>query len=770
MKSCTRDNKAFLGPCDSEQTEVEFVSNQNGGLVDMVSRFAPFQAEMAQGRLSFNGQGQITGPAWERAITSWTQFAHAELASGRVGATTPTVLAWNVGEQEGQCQMLLVLAHGFATAGTTPCQGGQMEVIGGDWVETTDWEQLDEWLYNRAPFYKDNNYLDGRGTTDMSAQESAALAEWVEKVYAELAQKLAIAENFSEVVDTDVPAALNLRQMLAQQLHLNLAAVQITSVEEKMWLDSCFGVANAAETCARVETPGYRIILAVNSEQYVYHTDLEGQQIRLVSLPEPEIGERILTWLGADDSGCRTVEVGTEGVAFGRCGRPLMGVSFSIDTRQADIAEFAAKYASFVAETPVGTVNFVGSGPNVATPAEQRMLAEWAQLVYQEAEFGRSGASWGLVLAWHREGGPSNFCDDVTVYATGDVYVATSCQGSLPVDIGRIRLNATELSRIFEWVDALQPFEYNPDASTEGGETIQMVFSGVGSQTPTELDIGLISEFAQNLQLEASVQAITPPTGCLTPNAEEQLLLNQENGYCLLYPAEYGLAQTNLGAIDVVKDTVMNHIDPRVSIEVESASGRNLQQAAGQIEANYVPSDFAIERSNITVEGMAAIMFDNLPGQDINRRVIFIQNDRLYSLFFSPMGDEGSQVRLQAEALYRQVIDSFRFLETTVPTATPTPVPTPTSAPSGAVVLPSQVQYVMALTDVNIWSGSDTGYPIIGIVFAGQIAQVTGVTADGAWWRVICPDNSVGSCFVIADPSLTQPTTAPGSKSIPPPD
>jgi hypothetical protein len=39
---------------------------------------------------------------------------------------------------------------------------------------------------------------------------------------------------------------------------------------------------------------------------------------------------------------------------------------------------------------------------------------------------------------------------------------------------------------------------------------------------------------------------------------------------------------------------------------------------------------------------------------------------------------------------------------------------------------------------------------------------VTGVSSDKGWWRVICPDNSVGSCWVTANPQLTQPTTAPG--------
>ena len=109
----------------------------------------------------------------------------------------------------------------------------------------------------------------------------------------------------------------------------------------------------------------------------------------------------------------------------------------------------------------------------------------------------------------------------------------------------------------------------------------------------------------------------------------------------------------------------MNHIDPRVTIGVEPANGRSLPEAAAQVEADYVPPGFKVERGNIMVDGVEAVMFDNLPGQDLNRRVIFIHNGRLYSLFFAPIGDEGSDTRQQAEMLYQQVMDSFRFLETT---------------------------------------------------------------------------------------------------------
>lgn len=99
------------------------------------------------------------------------------------------------------------------------------------------------------------------------------------------------------------------------------------------------------------------------------------------------------------------------------------------------------------------------------------------------------------------------------------------------------------------------------------------------------------------------------------------------------------------------------------------------------------------------------------------------------------------------------------------PTAPPgTPIPV-TVAPDGVSAFPTKpttVQYVRAKQDINIRKGPGTTYDIVGGVYAGQTAQVTGVTnADATWWRVLCPDGSAGECWVSADTALTEPADAP---------
>jgi hypothetical protein len=467
--------------------------------------------------------------------------------------------------------------------------------------------------------------------------------------------------------ETDNPAALNQRQVLAMQLQLDLQEVQITNIEAVTWSDACLGVPNPAELCAAAATPGYRITLTANGEQYLYHTNNDGSQVRLAEAPEPQIGETLIEWSGNGDSGCTVAQIGSDGVAIGRCYEEVrLGTPFAGERRAADLADFVATFASFTADTPAGAVTFTGAGTAEATPAQQRMIAEWARLVQLEAQGGRSGASWGLAFAWHREGGIAGFCDDLTVYVTGEVW-ATSCRGTQPEDLAHFRLNAEQLATLYNWVDTLQSFEYEQrDPAMADSMTVRLIFSGAGAQAASEAEQAAIIDFAQTLYTEATTatgDAVGDlPAVCATPAANQQLLVQESQGYCLLYPATHTVTETVPGSVEIVVDSIMNHVDPRASIAVEAAQGRTVDAVAAQALADYGLPAGMNNPQPITVAGESAIMIDNLPGQDLNRRLFVIHGDQLYSFFFAPIGEEGTAVREQAEVLYTTIVDSFRFL------------------------------------------------------------------------------------------------------------
>jgi hypothetical protein len=88
----------------------------------------------------------------------------------------------------------------------------------------------------------------------------------------------------------------------------------------------------------------------------------------------------------------------------------------------------------------------------------------------------------------------------------------------------------------------------------------------------------------------------------------------------------------------------------------------------------------------------------------------------------------------------------------------------PTAGPTNNIVVSTtSVQYIQAQTDVNIRSGPGTGYNIVGYIAGGKTAKVTGVNSATGWWRVICPDDSTGSCWVTGSSQYTKPANAPGS-------
>jgi hypothetical protein len=63
--------------------------------------------------------------------------------------------------------------------------------------------------------------------------------------------------------------------------------------------------------------------------------------------------------------------------------------------------------------------------------------------------------------------------------------------------------------------------------------------------------------------------------------------------------------------------------------------------------------------------------------------------------------------------------------------------------------LPADVEYVMARGELSIHSGPSKNHKIVDWVDEGDILKVSGVSPDGRWYRVVCPDSSAGNCWVL---------------------
>lgn len=181
--------EAQVGLCGDTPKTVEFSTGPDSEWAAVMSHFAPMDIETVEGHLYFQGQGTASGPAWERALTTWAKFTAQELDAGHTSAAGRTVLAWRLAEptdQPGQCELLIVLAYGYAYANLAPCDGnGPAQVIAQGWLETAEWETFEGWLTTAARIEDAAGYLDAQGDAPLAAED---LTTWAAVVYARLAE------------------------------------------------------------------------------------------------------------------------------------------------------------------------------------------------------------------------------------------------------------------------------------------------------------------------------------------------------------------------------------------------------------------------------------------------------------------------------------------------------------------------------------------------------------------------------------------------------
>jgi hypothetical protein len=166
-----------------------------------------------------------------------------------------------------------------------------------------------------------------------------------------------------------------------------------------------------------------------------------------------------------------------------------------------------------------------------------------------------------------------------------------------------------------------------------------------------------------------SIAAMTKPGSqkgdaaaiCPEATAGTELLSVEEQGYCLLYPSRYSVERPNPEETALVVGSLLDVSNPRVYIQFSDAGGRTVEQAADAVVADY--PGFEIKRSRTKAGGYDAIVLDGVPGQDISRQVIVVQNDRLYRLTFVPASEDAGEVYTQMEEIYRTVVDSLNFFE-----------------------------------------------------------------------------------------------------------
>jgi len=214
------------------------------------------------------------------------------------------------------------------------------------------------------------------------------------------------------------------------------------------------------------------------------------------------------------------VVIDRAGVLLGPLGEPAVRKLFVEPERLQDLQWFLRSYAPFKVRSAAGELAFGGQGPVPAGGVERRMIFEWARKVAAEAGgVPGSGESYGLVLAWHRGGGPGS-CGDVAVYLDGEVR-AGACDGTAEI---RGRLRPETLARMDGWYDRLRPFQKVLGVDDESGRAPEnLTFAGRGAAVAAPADVEALRALAAALHRELALRQGAAPPQPVAPGTADDL-------------------------------------------------------------------------------------------------------------------------------------------------------------------------------------------------------------------------------------------------------
>jgi hypothetical protein len=235
------------------------------------------------------------------------------------------------------------------------------------------------------------------------------------------------------------------------------------------------------------------------------------------------------------------------------------------------------------------------------------------------------------------------------------------------------------------------------------------------------------------VQLPAQAQATPSPTAtgeeatgggqvpCLESTVEQELVRNETAGYCFLMPRGYEAQSFEENSSMAVRAPVTSqgHRE-RLFIDVEEALGRTLAQVTDQVLIDGSIPGLALEvEDGFSVGGEPATAINQMPGQDLNRRVIVVHNGRVYKMMFMPDDPGMGQAYEEMEMLFAAVMESFRFMPPTAPMGLPLPDGQGSGYPEDAALSwerhirgeggAAECQRLVIAADGTTWAGSCEG-------------------------------------------------------------
>ena len=137
-----------------------------------------------------------------------------------------------------------------------------------------DGSECEEWAFMRGECGPGTR-VPANSTATVAIPTDTPVAPAAAVVTATLGQKAVIDP---AVQKKDVGAA---ESLLAKKLKVKPGQITLVSIEPASWGDACLGLPGPGEMCAEVIIDGFKVVLAVNGQNYTIRTDQAGRNVRL---------------------------------------------------------------------------------------------------------------------------------------------------------------------------------------------------------------------------------------------------------------------------------------------------------------------------------------------------------------------------------------------------------------------------------------------------------------------------------------------------------
>ena len=271
------------------------------------------------------------------------------------------------------------------------------------------------------------------------------------------------------------PAQIAALTHLSMELNLPADRITLVSTETVTWPDGCLGVQKMGVMCTQALVDGYRIIFDANGKEYEVHTNKTGSSAALASGTElnDAIADVLVTQLSENlglDANAISV-VSNEPVEF--------------------------------SDTCLGVAMQDMMCAEVITPGRIVVLeANGIQYEYHVSDDGTRIQPATLALTWSREGGIAGFCDNLTVFLSGEVY-GNQCKSQPNGTMGTLAntLSAEKMGQFQAWITdyATITLDASDPTGVADGMSLKLQLYGTGSKKPNDDARNELFTWAQDL-------------------------------------------------------------------------------------------------------------------------------------------------------------------------------------------------------------------------------------------------------------------------------